>query len=230
MTRGTPALRPPTTDLHSFPSTERKTASSHLYRSHRAGRAPWHFDDTLGPAGGRFNLPAPRGTCYAADDLATAVREGLGSVLGQTNVIEEDLAVSRVVSRIAVAGTLHVAELNNPNAVRHGANRELSASTDYPTTQKWAATLADAGFGALHYESRFTTKAAPTAWALFGPLPETMMLWDSRHDVPGHQACRRCGIEILPAMLDDASARVIDPPGDTTAAGRQPRCGWPAGS
>ncbi|MGN6634758.1 MAG: RES domain-containing protein, partial [Oryzihumus sp.] len=86
MSSGTPGPRSrevvaqqvPRTRLAGFPAY-RLDPRTVLCRAHLAANGPWWFSHD---GGGRFDLPAPRGTCYLATDPAAAVRERLGAVLG----------------------------------------------------------------------------------------------------------------------------------------------------
>ncbi|SKY45329.1 hypothetical protein RND64_19880 [Gordonia sp. w5E2] len=69
------ALREPGgRDLSSFPTVSIPT-SAQLYRGHRTANGAWFFSNG---GAGRFDLDAPRGTCYLGVDPDTAVREVLG--------------------------------------------------------------------------------------------------------------------------------------------------------
>ncbi len=63
-------------------------------RGHRTGRNPWWFSST----GRRFDVPAPRGTCYPALDAATAIRETVGEALAALGVIPLEFAAQRCLS------------------------------------------------------------------------------------------------------------------------------------
>ena len=83
MTREVVAQQPPSVPLDGFP-TRRITPGQTLQRAHTVAYGPWWF----GSDGvGRFDLPAPRGTCYLADSAVVAVRERLGIVLGGRPVV-----------------------------------------------------------------------------------------------------------------------------------------------
>ncbi|ABG99767.1 hypothetical protein RHA1_ro08723 (plasmid) [Rhodococcus jostii RHA1] len=51
------------------------TGRRQVTRGHRVSNGPWWFSSS---GGGRFDLSAPRGTCYVAFDEATAIRETVG--------------------------------------------------------------------------------------------------------------------------------------------------------
>lgn len=63
--------------LKDFP---RGNSPSSLYRAHSSAHGPWYFAPL--PAeprhGGRFDLAAPHGTCYVANNIEACVRERLG--------------------------------------------------------------------------------------------------------------------------------------------------------
>ena len=82
MSRNEIAQRPPAEgqDLSAFPA---KNAGGTLWRAHAANLEPWFFaSDEFG----RFNLSPPNGSCYAATDPETAVRERFADILVEKDV------------------------------------------------------------------------------------------------------------------------------------------------
>lgn len=78
LTRQRPALRPPPADLPDFPSC--LAGAGPWYRVTTSGRDPWWYSTRTGNADpGRFDLRAPHGTCYLADDPLAALLESLAS-------------------------------------------------------------------------------------------------------------------------------------------------------
>ncbi|MEX1209501.1 MAG: RES family NAD+ phosphorylase [Candidatus Nanopelagicales bacterium] len=152
----------------SFPHSD--FPSQPLYRSHRwRPSSPdggcWLFRSLSGPGarGGRFDLPSPKGTCYWASTALSAARERLGR---PGDLVAEDETDGVVVSRARV-GRGVAADLLDVDAARRGAIAELSATTDYPLCQRWAASFVAAGFDGVRYQPRFSSDRA-YALALFG--------------------------------------------------------------
>ena len=151
----------PSGDLRGFP---RRTlaAGSSLWRIHRADRDPWWFS---GSGDGRFDLPAPAGTCYLATRPAGAFVEVFRDFL----VVPAEEVACRRLSRLRLAHPVLMADLTAARARRFGVTAELHATGEYAATQAWAAALAAAGLAGLLYLLRHDPSAASRGVALFGP-------------------------------------------------------------
>ncbi|GAB3437940.1 hypothetical protein GCM10027517_09890 [Phycicoccus ginsengisoli] len=161
--RQRPAQGRPPASLDGFP-TRRLTRTTDLFRAHRSDRGPWWFGHD---GGGRFDLTAPRGTCYAALDRCSAVRERLGPVLGGRREVPASLLEEVLVSRLRLPGLREVADVQSRSAGDFGVTRELESMVPYAVPQAWASAFDDAGLGGVAYGPRFTPGDA-TAVALFG--------------------------------------------------------------
>ena len=161
LAQGLPPAEPG--DLAGFPAFPVVPATV-LYRAHGAGLGPWWFGND---GGGRFDLPAPHGTCYTALDADSAVRERLGPVIGGRNSMPESALVDTVVSRLHVPAPVDAADLQERGAAAFGVTRELETMVPYAVPQAWARALHAAGWGGVAYGPRFTPGPS-TAVALFG--------------------------------------------------------------
>lgn len=185
----------------SFPSRVHRRRT--WFRAHTdrpgADRGCWYFASTPGhPAageGGRFDLPSPRGTCYLAATEVAAARERLGRP-GRLVAVEETQGV--VVSRVRYEPG-RVADLLHRDAALHGGTRELSASSPYRLSQRWAHAVDLAGFAGIVYPPRFSTDPVE-ALAAFGEA-----------GVPKHP---RSVVDSAPlaAVLEKGGCTVIGPP------------------
>lgn len=152
-----------------FPAVSPRTRwwfRAHTDRPAAADRGCW-FYASLPPAhgsGGRFDLPAPDGTCYWATTELAAARERVGR---PGDLVAHDEVAGVVVTRTRLRPG-RLADALHADAARHGATAELSASPDYALTQRWAEAFATRGFGGVRYHPRFSSDLA-TAIALFGP-------------------------------------------------------------
>ncbi|MGK2321149.1 RES family NAD+ phosphorylase [Gordonia rhizosphera] len=161
--RDSVALRVPDgRDLSGFPITV-AGKDTDLYRAHRNGRGAWYFSAS---GAGRFDLEDPRGTCYLAIDLETAVREALGATLHALGAVDADFAVERSVSRLRLPRDRVLADLCHRRAVDFGVTREIHALTPYMIPRAWAGAL-DAMCDGLRYQSRFSTVPTANALAVF---------------------------------------------------------------
>jgi hypothetical protein len=158
------AQQPPGRSLSGFP-TRTVSPSQTLFRAHTATLGPWWFGSQ---GDGRFDLPAPRGTCYLADTALAALRERLGVVLGGSPVVPVSLLDAAVVSALHVPHVHHCADLQASAAGGYGVTRELESMVPYAVPQAWARAFDADGLGGVAYGPRFSTGAA-TSYALFGP-------------------------------------------------------------
>lgn len=157
------ALGPPPASLAGFPAHPIGVAVD-LFRAHHRDLGPWWFGND---GSGRFDLPAPRGTCYVATDALSALRERLGPVLGGAHAVPESLLESAVVSRLRVPAPREVADAQHRDASHFGVTREIESTVPYAVPQAWARAFDAAGFGGVRYGPRFTPGDA-SAVALFG--------------------------------------------------------------
>jgi hypothetical protein len=161
--RAVVAQQAPHVPLDEFP-THRVGADAPLFRAHSAGLGPWWFGND---GGGRFDLSAPRGTCYVATTAVAAVRERLGVVLGGATTVPSALLDGAVVSRLRLPQECRVADLQASRAADFGVTRELETMVPYTVPQAWAHAFADVDLDGVRYAPRFTTGPA-LAVALFG--------------------------------------------------------------
>jgi hypothetical protein len=180
--------------LRSLPT--RRLDRLRLWRVHRATRGPWWFS-SLSPEdpgrSGRFDLPAPNGSCYLASTRTTAILEALQDFGG--GLLPAAALKARVISNVEVpAGAPHAAALTAAKAAAVGVNVGLWADRDRMLTHAWAAELHGAGWQALHHGAQhdptgrgrsvtlFDHSGAHPAWG--GPWldPQTVGLdnWESR--------------------------------------------------
>lgn len=160
--RAVVAQQAPRVPLAGFPAY-RLSAETVAYRAHHVARGPWWFGSD---GAGRFDLPAPRGTCYLATSAVVALRERLGAVLGGSPYVAASLLEDVVVSRLRVPATRRLANLLAARASDYGVTRELETMTPYDVPQAWARAFDDEGLQGVRYGPRFTTGAAASV-ALF---------------------------------------------------------------
>lgn len=143
-------LPPPSTDLIDFPFADLN--GKEVWRACRAEHAaePWYFSSS-GKA--RYDLEAPYGTCYWAEQWAGAVLETFlrntkGGVVSSTFA-----AARRLVS--TVSDRVHMADVNDRRARTYNLTTELGAvPPPYDVPQAWAAALHNAGFDGIRWALR----------------------------------------------------------------------------
>ena len=188
------------------------------FRAHvdRGGRdhGCWWFasvDPADRDACGRFDLPAPDGTCYLASTEEAAARERVGTQLRSTSGRESVLAAVLATPQ----GPVTVSETEVPSVraanlpvkpAQRWVNRSLSVGTGiYAVTQAWAAAFRAAGFGGIVLEPRFAGGSRVRSLAVFGragrprPIPAVVRT------------------RALREVLTSHGVRVVDPPASAPA-------------
>lgn len=206
MTRERVVQEPPEPELplHGFPIVE-LTPDSELVRVHGGERdAGWFSCE-----GGRFDLPAPRGTCYLGDALDVSLREALGSLArhGGVPVAEARLRAASVLRGISG----RFAAVSQPDAASYGVTSELTSMAPYAVPQAWAAAFSAADLDGIRYTARFTPGGA-NAWAVFGPSG-AHPLGEVVEVIPGIEACERAGLRVLPDVPASSAVTRLRPPG-----------------
>jgi len=187
-------LAAPPADLRRFPAF-RLTPVRALYRIHRRDRNPWWFshDGT-----GRFDLPAPEGTCY----LAVSPLGAFVEVFREIALVSQALVDARCVSTLRLPGAARLADCTRARARAFGVTAEIHATEEYGATQPWAAAFAAAGFAGVRYLVRHDPSGRSAGIALFGSAGEATWPVDATGPVDQalcDRAARRFGIRVLPA-------------------------------
>jgi hypothetical protein len=164
----------PDTDYAGFPSAT-VTTRGVWYRNHtrrdRPDNGAWWFASSPEKEpltdSGRFDLPAPFGTCYLANTARAAVRELIGPSHTTNGWVDGDLLKRRVVSALGMPHRIKAADVSRDEATDYRVSNELTTTSDYATTQAWARELHGAGFDAIRYALRFSPGSARGV-ALFG--------------------------------------------------------------
>ena len=207
VTREVVAQRPPTVPVDEFPCRTVESDAD-LYRAHTSSYGPWWFGNV---GDGRFDLRAPRGTCYLADTPLAAVRERLGVVLGGAPLVPASLVAEVVVSRLRLPCRCRLADLQSAAAMRFGVTRELETMVPYDVPQAWARAFDRAGLQGVAYGPRFSTGPS-TSYGVFGSAGAADWAVDehpvSARSVPG------APVAVDPPRRWDLN--VVRPPGTRT--------------
>jgi hypothetical protein len=212
---GKPATRKPaarkSASQPSFPASTLATGA-HLYRIIRRFdadgevRSPWYFSSTGAHASGRFDLPAPRGTCYLSEARVGAFVE----VFRRTRVIaRSDVAARQIVTATRTGDPLRLANLRSSAAAARGVTLDTFGGDDYTEPQLLAAELADQGFAGVRAPARHDPTTRSNTVALFGRggAARSQRGW----------RMRRSAVDADRALLEDARAygyAVVDVPYD----------------
>ena len=177
--RSAPAQAGPPTSLRGIPTTRLRAGRWYREHGHRPSSADggcWYYAPL--PAdprtGGRFDVPAPAGTCYFADRPLTAALERVGRFTAQHRPVPADLLADRVVTTVDVADlpatAVHL--LAERAATRFGVTGELFTMADCSVPQAWARAIHDHGHSALVCTPRFSPSARAIAvFGAQGPAP-----------------------------------------------------------
>lgn len=204
-----PANRP--TRGRSIPASTLRSGV-HLYRITRRFDAdgnpqtPWYFSSVEGRTPGRFDLPAPRGTCYLADLRVGAFVE----VFRRTRVIARvDIIARQLVVATRSGDPLRLANLRSAAAAVHGVTLDTFGGDDYTEPQQRAAEFAERGLDGVRAPSRHDPTTRSNTIALFGRggAARSQRGW----------RVRRSAVDTEAALLKDARAygyAVLDVPHD----------------
>ena len=206
------ALAPATAArIDGFPASTIR-ADKVIYRAHRATLGPWWFC-RCGDC--RFDLPAPRGTCYLAENRVAALQEALGVRLIAAGVVDQHELTGRVISALRLPGHIQVANTTSAKAANHGVTREISTVVPYTLTRRWAQAWATAGFDGIRYLGRLSTNVDPKArcLAIFGAAGagDTNYAVDPDPE-PAVDTARAAGITIVDTLPRTGALTVIPPP------------------
>ena len=196
-------LGEPPDDLVGFPHAEP------VAELHRLSEFPgsWWFASTdgvddAGP-GGRFDLPAPSGTCYLANSLTGAVVEKL--LRAPVKVVVAERLDELFHTVVAVRRVPPVADLAHRRATGFGLNAEIHTTLAYGRTRRWAVALQRAGFRGMRHRLRGDVTQRLAGWALFGTAglrhraPNGMTTSVHRLDrLEVEQVLDRLGVEVRP--------------------------------
>lgn len=166
-----------------------------LWRIHLQENHPWWFCHDLKS---RFDLPAPEGTCYLAEDSLGSFLE---VVTNLTLVAAADVERRRV-SVLHVPRTLRLADCTDEASRGFGCTGEIHTTVDYDLTQRWARAFADAGFAGIRYPVRHDPAQRRIGIALFGEAGEARDWPDSTTEEIDDDllldVADRFGIRVLP--------------------------------
>lgn len=181
---------------------------AHRVRSGRDSGAWWFSSGS----GGRFDLPAPDGTCYLASDPQTAVRERLGPRLALANEITDRDVYGVVVSCLPVPEGPGLVDTLSREAVQvAGLTREISTVVDYALTCAWAVWFATCGCGGVRYAARHTTGQDEVAFAVFGRAGAAADLPSPRECVSVRDVLVGVGVQVVSEAPRRGELRVVDP-------------------
>lgn len=194
------AIPSPPEDLGGFPETRLGPPVS-LWRVHRHAE-PWFFASA---GEGRFDLAAPRGTCYASDDPLGAFIEHFGHLIAPGRAIPLASLRARFLSYLTIEGRLRLADLMAREVLgRYGVTAEIAPVGDYQRTRQWGESLADAGFEGIRYPARHDPSGSLRSVALFGAAGANPLGSAATERLPASlivEAIREFDITVAPTML-----------------------------
>lgn len=120
---------------------------------------------------GRFDLPAPEGTCYTAADPIGSLLEVVRARNRISGFISHDLFADRRLHELHLPEPRTLAHLGRRAAVALGVTLEISTVLPLTLPQAWAHHLRRAGAEGIVYHLRHDP-AAQYGYALFGPAGE----------------------------------------------------------
>jgi hypothetical protein len=151
----------PPEDLQEFPSYTLSTTQP-LFRIHRVAHGPWWFSSGLN----RFDLSAPKGTCYLAEQEAGAFVEVFQDWV--SSIVPYAEVEARLISTLTVPRSMILADCTDPASLSFGVTAEIHTIADRTRTQPWAAAFDRAGYAGIRYLIRHDPSQQHFAIALFG--------------------------------------------------------------
>lgn len=154
------SLAPPPADLRRFPRRTLRTGVA-LFRIHPAELGSWWFscDGT-----GRFDLPAPSGTCY----LSLSPLGAFVEVFRDFSFVAAADVAARTISLLHLEADAVLADCTSPRARGFGMTAAVHTSVDYDTTQHWARALRVHGYDGIRYFCGHDPSQREIGIALFG--------------------------------------------------------------
>lgn len=182
-------LAEPPASLDGFPEAD---PLGLLYRIHRAELEPVHFSST---GHGRFDLPAPEGTLYAALSALGAFLEVFRSTLIPLAEVE-----ARAVATLSPPEPLRLADCTSKAARGYGITAAVHSTPDYELTQRWARAFRAAGFDGVFHLLGHDPSGGEIGIALFSSAPAPPVV---QHDAPIEDglirlAQERFGVLVVP--------------------------------
>lgn len=153
-------------------------AKKDLFRVVRRGRCPWWFGSSML---GRFDLPAPGGTCYLAGDPIAALLEVVGADR-KNGIVAAEFFAERQLHELQVPRDYTMADLTSRRAAGFGITSEIGTFVPYEAPQAWAAKLRAARFEGIVYWLRHDPSKS-VGWALFGKVGERRR-WRRGREIP----------------------------------------------
>lgn len=159
-----------------------------------ASWSPWFFASSDDPArskvpgladpSGRFDLPLPEGTLYAADTPEAAYREHFQALL-----VTPDTERGRALAWLSadVAGSVRIGDLAHPQAEFAGVTLREAEVPDRAETQRVARRVRAAGFDGIRALRRSDPSGSTHTVGLFGPA-------GAHSSLPGWRTHRGLGL------------------------------------
>ncbi|HXV62483.1 MAG TPA: RES family NAD+ phosphorylase [Vicinamibacteria bacterium] len=175
----------------------------------RRGREPWWFSSSMD---GRFDLPAPEGTCYLAMDALGAMLELIGPEMS-SGAVSKTFLDDRRLRRLSVPRPHRLANLADRRATGFGVTAEIHTVVPYEMPQAWAAALRRVGAHGVRYQLRHDPSVKGVGIGLFGKAG-LRPGWKRGRELVIDESLRKmlgdaCGIRVLPTPRV-SQLRVID--------------------
>lgn len=190
----TSLTRPPApAQLRNFPRRELQPTDK-LFRTHKAQYGAWYFSNGML---GRFDLAAPMGTCYVAEQQIGAFMEQFRGFTFLKQAVVNDMRMSVVSVPYAIA----LADCTSSLARGFGITANFHSTSRRPLTQEWADAFLQAGFHGVRYFLRNDPASKRIGVALFGSAGVASWYVGSTHRIDARligNAKRIYGVKVVP--------------------------------
>ena len=192
-------LGSPPSSLHDFPSSMLPEIIP-LLRVHQSTYGPWWFASGTGaPDEGRFDLRAPSGTCYVAEQAYGAFLEAFQDWIDVSIPIPYATVQRRRVSTLHLPAAVRLADCTAEAARSFGVTSEMHTSKERALTQEWAAAFFRAGFDGIRYFASNDPSMSQVSLALFSDAGEQRWPVATTYSMPASfllEVERRFGIRV----------------------------------
>ena len=186
-----------------------------IYRIYRAFtsdghlREPWFFSSTGNTDSGRFDLPAPRGTCYFACSLLGSWLEVFRGVQVRDR---QDVETRRIAHSLRKSSAIRLGDLASKKSINFKVTLDVASGDDYTQSQSWADDLEKHQFDGIRALLRHDPSGVEHTIGIFGPSGQST--------TPANWQTTSTRIEDDALLLDSLRAlggHIVDAPYDIQA-------------
>jgi hypothetical protein len=157
-------------DLQKFPNYKFPPSQT-IYRIYRTfspdgqARDSWFFSSAENTHAGRFDLLAPKGTCYFA---CSAIGAWLEVFRGALVKDRQDMENRRIAHVSRKSSAIHLADLASQKSISFKVTLDIASGNDYKNSQSWASELEQNKFAGVRALLRHDPSGGEHTIGIFG--------------------------------------------------------------